>query len=139
MSPSTATHSSSGRYGERQNLLDLDWKAGAISYSFKAAPFGAFWAFSHGFWFATPAKTVFRNILVKGASFGTNLVTVNGKLLILTSRLILHDDTIGAFGAAYQGTAVLSAHIREKNDSINQAIGGFIAGGLAGLARTLDR
>ncbi len=42
---------------------------------------------------------------------------------------------VGAFGAAYQGTAVLCAHLRGRNDSINQAFGGFVAGGLAGLAR----
>ncbi|KAJ3304464.1 hypothetical protein HDV03_002808 [Kappamyces sp. JEL0829] len=92
---------------QRRDLRELDWKNEAISSGLVAAPFGAFWAVSHGFWFATPARAVLKGILVKGGAF------------------------------AYQGSTVLAARFRHENDSLNQAVGGFIAGNLAGLASIL--
>ena len=106
---------------QRRDLIEADIRGEMMSYAFASAPFGALYAVSNGFWFASPAKTVMTGLFTKGAAFGNIL-----KVLI-----------IGAYGAAYQGTAVLSAQIRHKNDALNQALGGFIAGNLVGLARRI--
>lgn len=43
------------------------------------------------------------------------------------------DAAIAAMGGTYEFTRFASANLREKDDSINTAIGGFLAGSVLGL------
>ena len=43
------------------------------------------------------------------------------------------DLSIAAMGGTYEFTRFASANLREKDDSLNTAIGGFLAGSLMGL------
>jgi hypothetical protein len=51
-----------------------------------------------------------------------------GKLLMSCS-----DDPAAAVGGTYEFTRFASANLREKDDSLNTAIGGFLAGSVLGL------
>jgi hypothetical protein len=43
------------------------------------------------------------------------------------------DDPAAAVGGTYEFTRFASANLREKDDSLNTAIGGFLAGSVLGL------
>ena len=43
------------------------------------------------------------------------------------------DDFIAAVGGTYEFTRLASANLREKDDSMNTAIGGFLSGSILGL------
>lgn len=43
------------------------------------------------------------------------------------------NNDIGAMGGTYEFTKLASANLREKDDSLNSALGGFLAGGVLGL------
>jgi hypothetical protein len=43
------------------------------------------------------------------------------------------DVALAAVGASFQFTKLASANLREKDDSLNAAIAGFLAGGILGL------
>lgn len=43
------------------------------------------------------------------------------------------DGFIAAVGGSYEFTRFASANLREKDDSLNTAIGGFLAGSVLGL------
>ena len=42
-------------------------------------------------------------------------------------------------GGAYEFTRMASANLREKDDSLNPAIGGFLAGSILGIKCTSSR
>jgi len=43
------------------------------------------------------------------------------------------DECLAAVGGSYEFTRLASANLREKDDSLNTAIGGFLAGSVLGL------
>lgn len=43
------------------------------------------------------------------------------------------DESAAAVGGTYEFTRFASANLREKDDSLNTAIGGFLAGSVLGL------
>lgn len=43
------------------------------------------------------------------------------------------DESAAAVGGTYEFTRLASANLREKDDSLNTAIGGFLAGSVLGL------
>jgi len=43
------------------------------------------------------------------------------------------DEFAAAVGGTYEFTRLASANLREKDDSLNTAIGGFLAGSVLGL------
>jgi hypothetical protein len=51
-------------------------------------------------------------------------------------KLLFSDPFAAAIGGVYAFTSVASGNLREKDDFINNGIGGALAGSLAGLPRT---
>ena len=43
------------------------------------------------------------------------------------------NEVVAAVGGTYEFTRFASANLRERDDSLNQAIGGFLAGSILGL------
>lgn len=43
------------------------------------------------------------------------------------------NEVAAAVGGTYEFTRLASANLRERDDSLNQAIGGFLAGSILGL------
>jgi hypothetical protein len=48
---------------------------------------------------------------------------------------VVTNDFIAVMGGAYEFTRNASANLREKDDSLNPALGGLLAGAVMGLKR----
>lgn len=59
-------------------------------------------------------------------------VCIRGILMLL---LFDTNGSIAAMGGAYEFTRNASANLREKDDSLNPALGGLLAGAIMGLKR----
>lgn len=54
---------------------------------------------------------------------------------MLLSIYVQADFNIAAMGGTYEFTRLASANLREKDDSYNSAIAGFLAGSVLGIPR----
>ena len=59
-------------------------------------------------------------------------------ILTLTESLIHTHTFTGAVGATFAAGACTSASIRDKDDYVNAAVGGMLAGSIFGFKRTFN-
>lgn len=64
---------------------------------------------------------------------GGTIAVFGGPYSIGEAFMSCSDDPAAAVGGTYEFTRFASANLREKDDSLNTAIGGFLAGSVLGL------
>ena len=76
-----------------------------------------------------------RNVTAWGVFTRTGgTIAVFGMVLTFTDGLCANIH-VAAMGGIYEFTRFSSANLREKDDSLNTALGGFLAGSVLGLRR----